>query len=99
MAGILPGNASYPGKVHVPAGMSQASTGQQGGPAGVTMQEVGYTARSVPAGIYAAQLVLTVTPTRPGGSLARWSPRLTGCSASPRSHSRRSRPASRDILA
>jgi hypothetical protein len=56
---------------HAPAGMSQASTGEQGGPAGVAMEEVGYAARPVPAGIYAAQLVLTVAPVGPGGSLVR----------------------------
>jgi hypothetical protein len=56
---------------YVPAGMSQASTGEAAGPGGVTMREVGYTARSVPAGVYAAQLVLTVAPARSGGSLVR----------------------------
>jgi hypothetical protein len=55
----------------VPAGMSYAGTGKGGGPSGVTIMDVGYTPRSVPAGIYAAQLVVTVVPAGSGGSLAR----------------------------
>jgi hypothetical protein len=54
-----------------PAGMSLASTGGLAGPAGVTSREVGYMPRSVPAGVYMAQLVLTVAPARSGGSLVR----------------------------
>src|SRR5215469_18335712 len=49
---------------HVPNGMSLGSTGGLADPAGVMSREVGYTARSVPAGVYAAQLVLTVAPAR-----------------------------------
>ncbi len=54
--------------VRVPAGMSQAGTGEGAGPSGVTSLEVSYTPRSVPAGIYMAQLVLTVVPVVPAGS-------------------------------
>ena len=65
---------------HPPTGMILASTGDEGAPSGVRSMMVSYTPRSLPAGIYAAQLVLTVTPARKGGSLARadgqviWSP-------------------------
>jgi hypothetical protein len=62
---------------HVPAGMSLAVTGETGGPAGVTSQEVGYAARSVPAGVDAAQLVLTVVPTMSGGSFVRADAQVT----------------------
>lgn len=55
----------------VPTGMSQAGTGKGTGPSGVTSMEVSYTPRSVPAGIYMAQLVLTVVPAGSGGSMAR----------------------------
>jgi hypothetical protein len=55
----------------VPAGMSQAGTGEGSGPSGVTSMEVSYTPRSVPAGIYMAQLVLTVVPAGSGGSMVR----------------------------
>lgn len=56
---------------HVPAGMSLGSTGALVEPAGVTSREVGYMPRSVPAGVYMAQLVLTVAPARSGGSWVR----------------------------
>lgn len=57
---------------HAPAGMSLAVTGGPGvGSDGVTSQEVGYAVQSVPAGVYAAQLVLTVVPAMSGGSLVR----------------------------
>lgn len=57
---------------HVPAGLILASTGGPGvGSNGVTSQDVGYAVRSVPAGVYAAQLVLTLTPAATGGSLLR----------------------------
>jgi hypothetical protein len=56
---------------HAPAGMTLASTGDQSGPSGVLSILVSYNPRSLPAGIDAAQLVLTVTPARSGGSLAR----------------------------
>ena len=55
----------------VPAGMSQAGTGEGAGPSGVTSMAVSYTPRSVPAGIYMAQLVLTVVPAGSGGSMVR----------------------------
>ena len=55
----------------VPAGMTLASTGGGGGPGGPTSAGVSYTARSVPAGVDQAQLVLTVVPSASGGSLVR----------------------------
>jgi hypothetical protein len=55
----------------VPAGMSQAGTGEGAGPSGVTSMAVSYAPRSVPAGIYMAQLVLTVVPAGSGGSIVR----------------------------
>lgn len=69
---------------HVPAGMSLGSTSGLAEPAGATSMEVGYTARQVPAGVYAAQLVLTLAPGMAGGSLVRadaqviWFPPRTG---------------------
>jgi hypothetical protein len=62
---------------HAPAGMTWYSTGGLLGPADrfrpvdVTSSEVSYLARPVPAGIYAAQLVLTLAPARSGGSVVR----------------------------
>jgi hypothetical protein len=56
---------------HVPAGMSVGSTGSSSGPTGVTSEEVSYTPRSVPTGVNAAQLALTVVPGWSGGSLVR----------------------------
>jgi len=61
----------------VPAGMRQTSTGQGSGPSGPTMMEVGDTPRSLPAGIYTAQFVLTVVPAASGGSLLRADAELT----------------------
>ena len=55
----------------VPAGLSLSSTGQGSGPGQPTTREVGYTPRSVPAGIYSAQLVLAMVPATSGGSLLR----------------------------
>jgi len=55
----------------VPAGMSLGSTGALVEPAGVASREVGYAARQVPAGVYAAQLVVTVASARSGGSWVR----------------------------
>jgi hypothetical protein len=55
----------------VPAGLSLGGTGQGGGPDGVTMREVDYAPGSLPAGIYSAQLVLTMVPAASGGSLLR----------------------------
>jgi hypothetical protein len=56
---------------HAPAGTSLAGTGQSSGPAGVTSEDVSYEARSLPAGVYMAQLALTVVPDSSGGSLVR----------------------------
>ena len=56
----------------VPAGMSLGITGSgSDGLAGVTRMEVAYDARPLPAGVYEAQLVLTIAPTSSGGSLVR----------------------------
>lgn len=55
----------------VPAGMSLGVTGSSGGSADVTSMQVGYNARSVPAGVYDARLVLTIAPASSGGSLVR----------------------------
>jgi hypothetical protein len=63
---------------HVPAGLILTSTGGPGvGSDGTTSQDVGYSVRSVPAGVYAAQLVLTLTPTATGGSLLRADAQVT----------------------
>jgi hypothetical protein len=56
---------------HVPSGMSLGITGSATGPSGVTTMQVAYDARSVPAGIYQARLVLTIAPASTGGSLVR----------------------------
>ena len=55
----------------VPAGLGGGGTGQGSGPGGAWFTEVSYLARSVPAGIFAAQLVLTVVPAGSGGSMLR----------------------------
>jgi hypothetical protein len=55
----------------MPAGMSLAATGSGGGPTGVTSEDVSYTARSLPTGVNAAQLTLTVVPGQSGGSVLR----------------------------
>jgi hypothetical protein len=57
---------------HVPRGMSQFSSGGGlGGPAGLQNQDVSYMVRSVPAGVYVAQLALTVAADTSGGSVLR----------------------------
>jgi hypothetical protein len=56
---------------HVPAGMRLYANGQGSGPAGVSMQDVSYAPRSVPAGIYQAQLATVVVPGRGGTALLR----------------------------
>jgi hypothetical protein len=56
---------------HVPHGMTSGGTGQSSGPGEPTTLDVFYSARSVPAGIYSAQAVLTMVPGRSGGSLLR----------------------------
>jgi hypothetical protein len=53
----------------VPAGLSLDGTGSGWDRDVETMREVDYAPRSVPAGIYSAQLVLTVVPATSGGSL------------------------------
>ena len=50
----------------IPPGMGDGGTGGGG-----TTQDVSYLARSVPAGIASAQLVLTIAPASSGGSLLR----------------------------
>lgn len=55
---------------HVPAGMQLTENGQGGGPADVTMQTVGYAPRSLPSGIYRAEMATAVVPAA-GGSLLR----------------------------
>jgi hypothetical protein len=52
---------------HVPAGMRLFANGQLSRPAGVPVQNVSYAPRSVPAGIYQAELV-TVVVAGPGGT-------------------------------
>jgi hypothetical protein len=60
----------------VPAGLSEDGTGYASGPGGVTMREVDYQPQSVPAGIYSAQLVLTMAPAG-SGSLLRADAQVT----------------------
>jgi hypothetical protein len=56
----------------VPNGMASAGTGQASGPGEPTTLDVSYyLARRVPAGIYSAQVVLTMVPDRSGGSWLR----------------------------
>jgi hypothetical protein len=54
-----------------PAGMAYSGTGQGSSAGAVSFKEVGYLARPVPAGIYEAQLVLTVVPAGSGRSRLR----------------------------
>jgi hypothetical protein len=56
---------------HVPDGMTSFGTGQLSGPGEPTTLDVGYQARPVPAGIYQAQVVLTMVPDGSGGSRLR----------------------------
>jgi hypothetical protein len=56
---------------HVPHGMTAGGTGQSSGPGEPTTLDVSYAARSVPSGIYSAQVVLTFVPDRSGGSVMR----------------------------
>jgi hypothetical protein len=57
---------------HVPDGMTSAGTGQASGPGEPTTLDVSYyLAGPVPAGIYSAQVVLTMVPNSSGGSLLR----------------------------
>jgi len=56
---------------HVPDGMTSFGTGQLSGPDQPTELDVSYLARPVPAGIYSAQVVLTIAPDSSGGSHLR----------------------------
>jgi len=56
---------------HVPDGMTQFGTGSGSGPGEPTTLDVDYLARPVPAGIYSAQVVLTIVPDSSGGSRLR----------------------------
>jgi hypothetical protein len=56
---------------HVPDGMTSYGTGQLSGPSEPTTLDVSYLARPVPAGIYSAQVVLTMVPDGSGGSHLR----------------------------
>ncbi len=57
---------------HVPDGMTSLGTSQSSGPGQPTTLGVGYyLARPVPAGIYSAQVDLTMVPDSSGGSLLR----------------------------
>jgi hypothetical protein len=56
---------------HVPPGMRGPGTGQGSGPDTGPYLEVDFTDWSLPTGISAAQLVLTIAPAGPGGSLLR----------------------------
>lgn len=68
--GLPPQAASRFFAEHVPPGMRFISNGQTGGPAGVMALDVGYAPRSLPPGIYRAELDLTLVPAA-GGSLVR----------------------------
>ena len=72
-AAPLPSNALSAYLVaHVPDGMASAGTGQASGPGEPTTLDVSYyLARRVPAGIYSAQVVLTMVPDGSGGSWLR----------------------------
>jgi predicted small lipoprotein YifL len=56
---------------HVPAGLTAGGTGQSSGPGQPTELDVSYVARKAPAGIYSAQVTLTIVPDSSGGSLLR----------------------------
>lgn len=68
--GLPPQTASRFFGAHVPSGMRFISNGQAGGPSGVMALDVGYAPRSLPPGIYRAELDLTLVPAA-GGSLVR----------------------------
>lgn len=56
---------------HLPRGMSQFSVGTLSGPGGPESQDISYTVRSVPGGVYTAQLAVTIAPRTSGGSVLR----------------------------
>jgi hypothetical protein len=56
---------------HVPDGMTSFGTGEGSGPGEPTTLDVLYLARPVPAGIYSAQVDLTMVPDGSGGSRLR----------------------------
>jgi hypothetical protein len=60
-----------------PAGMGSGGTGQVSGPGGELLMEVSYLDRPVPAGVFGAQLVLTVVAGGSGGSLLRADAQVT----------------------
>jgi hypothetical protein len=60
-----------------PAGMAYSGTGQGSGPGAERFTEVSYLAQPVPAGIYEAQLVLTMAPAGSGRSLMRADAQVT----------------------
>jgi hypothetical protein len=68
---------------HQPAGMTSQSSGQTGGPRGITSEETDYSEASLPAGIYNAELAVQVAPAGPDRSVLRataeagWYPRRT----------------------
>jgi hypothetical protein len=61
----------------VPTGMGGGGVGQGSSPDGGSFMEVSYMARSVPAGVYGAELVLTVVAAGSGGSLLRADAQVT----------------------
>ena len=68
---LPPGTLSGYLVAHVPAGMTSLGTGQASGPGEPTILDVDYLARPVPAGIYSAQVVLTMVTDGSSGSLLR----------------------------
>lgn len=56
---------------HRPPGMSWSSDGTLSGPGGPESQDISYTVRSVPSGVYTAQLGVTIAPRASGGSVLR----------------------------
>jgi hypothetical protein len=68
---LPPGSLSDYLVAHVPTGMTSCGTGQGSGPGEPVILDVGYQAGSVPAGIYSAQVVVTIVPDLSGGSVLR----------------------------
>ena len=56
---------------HVPEGMTSFGTGELSGPGEPTTLDLAYEAQPVPAGIYQAQVVLSIVPDGSGGSHLR----------------------------